>query len=121
VRLNSARMRHGARTFVTRPERTLVIVDLRYIFIPQTLRKILEKIRTERSRQASRRIYQSGRDNLFQRPLSKRWTALRWLRPPIFWDCAMVVIVLLTIGLLGDGFMLYVLLQWMHDGARNRD
>jgi len=33
----------------------------------------------------------------------------------------MVVIVLLTIGLLGDGFMLYVLLQWMHDGARNRD
>jgi hypothetical protein len=33
----------------------------------------------------------------------------------------MVVIVLLTIGLLGDGFMLWVLLQWMHDGVRNRD
>ena len=65
LRLKSARMRHGARTFVTRPERTFVIVDLRYIFIPQTFRKIFEKIRTERSRQASRRIYQSGRDNLF--------------------------------------------------------
>jgi hypothetical protein len=32
----------------------------------------------------------------------------------------MVVIVLVAVGLLGDGFMLYVLLQWMHDGVRNR-
>lgn len=33
----------------------------------------------------------------------------------------MVVIVLLAIGLLGDGFMLWVLLQWMHEGVRNRE
>jgi hypothetical protein len=27
---------------------------------------------------------------------------------------------LVAIGLLGCGFMVYVLLQWMHDDARNR-
>jgi hypothetical protein len=32
----------------------------------------------------------------------------------------MVVIVLVAVGLLGCGFMLYVLLQWMNDGVRNR-
>lgn len=65
VRLKSARMRHRARAFVTRPERTLVIVDLRYALQPANVRKIFEKIHKARSRQAPRRIYQSGRDNLF--------------------------------------------------------
>ena len=32
----------------------------------------------------------------------------------------MAVIALVAVGLLGDGFMLYVLLHWMHDDARNR-
>jgi hypothetical protein len=33
----------------------------------------------------------------------------------------MAVIALLTIGLLGDGFMLYVLIHWMRDGTQHRD
>jgi len=32
----------------------------------------------------------------------------------------MVVIALVTVGLLGDGFMLYALFHWMRDGARHR-
>ena len=28
---------------------------------------------------------------------------------------------LVALGLLGGGFMVYVLLQWMHDGARGRN
>jgi hypothetical protein len=34
---------------------------------------------------------------------------------------AMLMIALIAVGLLGDGFMLYVLLHWMHDGERNRN
>jgi hypothetical protein len=34
---------------------------------------------------------------------------------------AMLMIALIAVGLLGDGFMLYVLLHWMHDGGRNRN
>jgi hypothetical protein len=33
----------------------------------------------------------------------------------------MAVVGLVSVGLLGGGFMLYVLFQWMHDGGRNRD
>jgi hypothetical protein len=29
----------------------------------------------------------------------------------------MILILVVTIGLLGDGFMLYALLQWMSDGG----
>ncbi len=32
----------------------------------------------------------------------------------------MAVIALVTVGLLGDGFMLYALFHWMRDGVRNR-
>jgi hypothetical protein len=31
----------------------------------------------------------------------------------------MTVIALLTVGLLGDGFMLYALIHWMRDGTRH--
>ena len=31
----------------------------------------------------------------------------------------MAVIALLTVGLLGDGFMLYALIHWMRDGAQH--
>jgi len=41
--------------------------------------------------------------------------------PATFSDCAMTMIALVMVGLLGDGFMLYVLLHWMHDGGRNRN
>ena len=34
---------------------------------------------------------------------------------------AVFMIALIAVGLLGDGFMLYVLLDWMHDGGRNRN
>jgi hypothetical protein len=33
----------------------------------------------------------------------------------------MAVIGLVAVGLLGGGFMLYVLFQWMRDGVRNRN
>ena len=33
---------------------------------------------------------------------------------------AMHMIGLIAVGLLGDGFMVYVLLHWMHDGERDR-
>jgi hypothetical protein len=33
----------------------------------------------------------------------------------------MAVIAFITVGLLGDGFMLYALIHWMRDGARNRN
>jgi hypothetical protein len=33
----------------------------------------------------------------------------------------MVVIALLTVGLLGDGFMLYALIHWMRDDVRHRN
>jgi hypothetical protein len=32
----------------------------------------------------------------------------------------MGMIALVTVGLLGDGFMVYVLFQWMQDTMRNR-
>jgi hypothetical protein len=32
----------------------------------------------------------------------------------------MAVIVLVTVGLLGDGFMIYALFHWMRDDARHR-
>ncbi len=31
---------------------------------------------------------------------------------------ALLMIGLIAVGLLGDGFMLYVLLHWMHDGGK---
>ena len=31
----------------------------------------------------------------------------------------MVLVALLTFGMLGDGFMLYTLLQWMREDARH--
>jgi hypothetical protein len=34
---------------------------------------------------------------------------------------ALLMIGLIAVGLLGDGFMLYVLLHWMHDDGRNRN
>jgi hypothetical protein len=34
---------------------------------------------------------------------------------------AVLLIGLIAVGFLGDGFMLYVLLHWMHDGGRNRN
>jgi len=37
-----------------------------------------------------------------------------------FRDCAMAVIAFVTVGLLGDGFMLYALFHWMREGVRNR-
>ena len=33
-------------------------------------------------------------------------------------ECAMTLIVLITIGFLACGFLLYVLVQWMRDGSR---
>jgi hypothetical protein len=33
----------------------------------------------------------------------------------------MAVIALLTVGLLGDGFMLFALIHWMRDDARHRN
>ncbi len=33
---------------------------------------------------------------------------------------AVFMIGLIAVGLLGDGFMLYVLLHWMHDGGNRR-
>jgi hypothetical protein len=46
--------------------------------------------------------------------------ALQMSRPPSS-DCAMAVIGLVAVGLLGGGFMLYVLFQWMRDEVRNRN
>jgi hypothetical protein len=42
------------------------------------------------------------------------------LRPANYSDSAMAAIALVTVGLLGDGFMLYALFQWMRDSVRNR-
>jgi hypothetical protein len=36
-------------------------------------------------------------------------------------DSAMVLLALVTVGLLGDGFMLYALLQWMREDVRHRN
>jgi hypothetical protein len=33
---------------------------------------------------------------------------------------ALLMIGLIAVGLLGDGFMLYVLLHWMHDCGRGK-
>jgi hypothetical protein len=83
-------------------------------------KNISEKIRAGRTRQASRRIYHSGRDNLFNVRFQERRTPLRLLRPPSRLDVQMGMIALVTVGLLGDGFMVYVLFQWMQDTMRNR-
>jgi len=58
----------------------------------------------------------SGRDNLFNVRFQERRTALRCRARH-----QMTVIVLIAVGLLGGGFMLYVLLQWMRETARNRN
>ena len=83
------------------------------------VRKHFGKIRKARTRQASRRIYQSGRDNLFYVRFQERRTPPRLLRPPSGLGMQMVVIALLAVGLLGDGFMLFVLFHWMRDTMRN--
>ena len=44
--------------------------------------------------------------------------------PAKFWPWtghAMVLFALVAVGLLGDGFMLYTLLQWMREDARHRN
>jgi hypothetical protein len=53
----------------------------------------------------------------FQCPLAMLRKPLRLLRPPKFGWCAMALLMigLITVGVLGDGFMLYVLLKWMHE------
>jgi hypothetical protein len=84
-------------------------------------KKISGKYARPRSREASRRIYQSGRDNLFNVRFQERRTPLRLLRPPSRLDVQMAAIALVTVGLLGDGFMVYVLFQWMRDTMRNRN
>jgi hypothetical protein len=58
----------------------------------------------------------SGRDNLFNVRFQERRTALRCRARH-----QMTVIVLIAVGLLGGGFMLYILLQWMRETVRNRN
>jgi hypothetical protein len=70
------------------------------------------------------RIYQYGRDNLFNVRFQERRTALRCRARQVFGLCRqdvppMAVIAVLTVGLLGDVFMLYALIHWMRDDARN--
>jgi hypothetical protein len=72
------------------------------------------------TRPATSRIYQSGRDNFFDvrfksgGPHEVVAPANVRIVPP------MAVIALVTVGLLGDGFMLYALFHWMRDDARRR-
>jgi hypothetical protein len=55
----------------------------------------------------------SGRSNLGQHPLVIVFgTPVRLLRLPSF---GIAVIVIIVVGLLADGFMLYVLLKWLRD------
>jgi hypothetical protein len=58
----------------------------------------------------------SGRDNLFNVRFQERRTALRCRARH-----QMTVIVLIAVGLLGGGFVLYILLQWMRETVRNRN
>jgi hypothetical protein len=58
----------------------------------------------------------SGRDNLFNGPLPRATDGAEVSCPP-----SMAIIALAAVGLLGGGFMLYVLLQWMRETARNRN
>jgi hypothetical protein len=84
-------------------------------------RKISGNFAQHVTRQAPPRIYQNGRDNLFNVRFQERRTALgcraRQFRivPP------MIVITLLAVGLLGDAFMLYALSHWMRDGVLHRN
>jgi hypothetical protein len=65
------------------------------------------------------RIYQSGRDNFLEAGFkSHRRTELS--RPPSLGLYPMAAIALVTLGLLGDGFMIYALFHWMRDNARRR-
>jgi|HubBroStandDraft_6_1064221.scaffolds.fasta_scaffold115078_2 hypothetical protein len=61
------------------------------------------------------RIHLFGRENLLGHLIRLTSGAgPRWSAP----HCAMAVIGLVTVGLLGCGFMLYVLFQWMHETVR---
>ena len=62
----------------------------------------------------------SGRNNLLT-SASQGTDDAEIAVPAAFSDCAMAMIAFVTVGLLSDGFMLYVLLHWMRDGARNRN
>jgi hypothetical protein len=74
-------------------------------------------------------IYYYGRDILFNVCFQERRTASRCRALQISDGTArivpprivppMTVIALLTLALLGDGFMLYALFQWMRDDARH--
>jgi hypothetical protein len=56
-----------------------------------------------------------GRENLLEDLIRLTSGAdPRWLPP----YCAMALIGLVTVGLLGCGFMLYVLFQWMQETVR---
>jgi hypothetical protein len=65
------------------------------------------------------RIYQNGRDNFLEVGF-KSAGRTELSRPPSLGLCPMAAIALVTLGLLGDGFMLYALFHWMRDNARRR-
>jgi hypothetical protein len=66
-------------------------------------------------------IYQSGRDILFDVRFQERRTRRDVVPAKFRTYSPMVVIALLTVGLLGDGFMLYALIHWMRDDVRHRN
>ena len=66
------------------------------------------------------RIYQHGRDILFNVRFQAERTALR-CRARQFLVPQMVLIALVTFGLLGDAFMLYALIHWVRDGGNHRN
>jgi hypothetical protein len=57
------------------------------------------------------------------RPVRERTDADPVPRPPSLsdWAITMVVFAIVAVGLLGGGFMLYVLFQWTRETVRNRN
>jgi hypothetical protein len=96
-----------------------------YLALTNAFKKTSEKLAPSVTRHTTPRIYYCGRDILFNVRFQERRTPLRCRARQIS-DCAarivppMTVIALLTVALLGDGFMLYALIHWMRDDAPHR-
>jgi hypothetical protein len=86
------------------------------------LQKNSKKLAPSVTRPTTPRIYYRGRDILCKVRFQERRIASR-CRARQLSGCAarivppMTVIALLTVALLGDGFMLYALFHWMRDDA----
>jgi hypothetical protein len=87
---------------------------------PNRFKKIYKKRRRLRNQPATQRIYQSGRDNLLNVRFKNDGPPRGRRARQSLSGRSMALIALVAVGLVGDGFMLYALLQWMRDDARNR-